>query len=108
MIMRALLAIGLLSFAAACGGSDAAQHASQPAAASGKTEVALLAGGCFWCIEGAFDGRAGVIDAVSGYSGGQEPNPTYEQVGSGATGHLETVQVTFDPSKISYAQVLDV
>jgi peptide methionine sulfoxide reductase msrA/msrB len=107
--MRALLSIGLLACAAACGGSDAALHASQPPAASaGKTEVALLAGGCFWCIEGAFDGRPGVIDAVSGYSGGKEPNPTYEQVGSGATGHLEAVQVTFDPSKITYAQVLDV
>ena len=107
--MRAFLSIALVSLAVACGGSDAAQHASKPAAApSGKTEVALLAGGCFWCIEGAFDGRPGVIDAVSGYTGGKEPNPTYEQVGSGATGHLEAVQVTFDPAQISYAQVLDV
>jgi len=106
--MRVFLASFLLATilaAAACNGSGAAPAASPH---KGATEVAILAGGCFWCIEGAFDGRPGVIDAVSGYTGGTEPNPTYEQVGSGATGHREAVQVTFDPARISYAQVLDV
>lgn len=71
-------------------------------------ETAILAGGCFWCVESAFDDLPGVIDAVSGYTGGPEQNPTYEEVSSGTTGHYESVRVRFDPSKISYAQILDV
>ncbi len=101
-----LAAIGL----AACGGSDAAsaRDGAKTSPASEKSEVALLAGGCFWCIEGAFDDVPGVIEAVSGYTGGQKPNPTYEAVSSGETGHFESVSVRFDPSKITYAQILDI
>jgi peptide-methionine (S)-S-oxide reductase len=78
------------------------------AALSGKTQVATFAGGCFWSMEKAFDGVPGVLTTTSGYSGGKEPNPTYEQVSYGQTGHAESVEVTFDPAKVSYAKLLDV
>ncbi|HET6566910.1 MAG TPA: peptide-methionine (S)-S-oxide reductase MsrA [Rhodothermales bacterium] len=71
-------------------------------------EVATFGGGCFWCLEPVFDDVRGVEDVVSGYSGGRRPNPTYEQVCSGATGHAEVVQVTFDPAVISYRDLLAV
>jgi peptide methionine sulfoxide reductase msrA/msrB len=70
-------------------------------------EKATFAGGCFWCIEDAFKRLPGVVGAVSGYTGGETENPSYEQVCSGDTGHFEAVQVTFDPSKISYDDVLE-
>lgn len=71
-------------------------------------EVATLGGGCFWCTEAVFDRLQGVVDVVSGYSGGRRPNPTYDQVCSGATGHAEVVQVTFDPRVISFREILEV
>lgn len=71
-------------------------------------EVATVAGGCFWCIEAPFDELVGVAKAVSGYSGGHVKNPTYEQVTSKTTGHAEVVQITFDPSVISYQELLEV
>jgi peptide-methionine (S)-S-oxide reductase len=71
-------------------------------------EVATLAGGCFWCLEAVFDQLRGVTDVVSGYSGGARPNPTYEQVCSGATGHAEVVQVTFDATVVSFREILEV
>ena len=64
-------------------------------------EVATLAGGCFWCLEAVYDELKGVVDVVSGYSGGLEANPSYEAVCTGTTGHAETVQVTFDPQVVS-------
>jgi peptide-methionine (S)-S-oxide reductase len=73
-----------------------------------RTDVATLAGGCFWCLEAVFDDLRGVTDVVSGYSGGHVPNPTYEQVCTGTTGHAEVVQVTFDPDTISYRDLLAV
>ena len=72
------------------------------------TEVATLAGGCFWCLEAVNLELRGVQKVVSGYSGGRRPNPTYEQVCTGTTGHAEVVQITFDPSLISYRDLLDV
>lgn len=71
-------------------------------------EVATLAGGCFWCLEAVFDDLQGVTDVVSGYSGGQRPNPTYEQVCTGTTGHAEAVQITFDPATLSYRELLEI
>jgi peptide methionine sulfoxide reductase msrA/msrB len=70
-------------------------------------EVATFAGGCFWCVEAAFEEKApGVVEAVSGYAGGEEANPTYQHVASGQTGHTESVQVYYDPSKITYEGLL--
>lgn len=73
-----------------------------------STEVATLAGGCFWCLEAVYDDLKGVTDVVSGYAGGHVDNPTYYAVCSGSTGHAEVVQVTFDPTVISYRNLLDV
>lgn len=70
--------------------------------------TATLGGGCFWCIEAVLEQLDGVREVVSGYAGGDVPNPTYEQVCSGRTGHAEVVQVTFDPAKISYRELLEV
>jgi peptide methionine sulfoxide reductase msrA/msrB len=70
-------------------------------------EIATFAGGCFWCIESAFAGVAGVVKVVSGYTGGSRENPTYQEVCSGVTGHYEAVQVTFDPGVIKYWMLLD-
>jgi hypothetical protein len=78
------------------------------ATADAAEQQATLAGGCFWCIEAPFDKLDGVISAVSGFSGGSENNPTYRQVASGGTSHLEVVQVRFDPDKVSYQTILDV
>ena len=72
-----------------------------------KLEKATFAGGCFWCMEPPFEHLPGVVAVTSGYTGGRTPNPTYEDVCSGTTGHAEAVQVVYDPSKISYAQLLD-
>ena len=73
-----------------------------------NTEVATLAGGCFWCIEAAFDEIRGVIKVESGYSGGTTTSPTYEQVCSGTTGHAEAVQVTFEPNVVSFQDILHI
>lgn len=73
-----------------------------------KLEAAVLAGGCFWCLEAVFDQVSGVSDVVSGYAGGDSPNPTYEQVCSGNTGHAEVVRVAFDPAVISYEEILGI
>ena len=78
------------------------------AALGQKTEKATFAGGCFWCTEEAFEKTPGVISAVSGYMGGKVKNPTYDQVSTGRTGHTEVVEVTFDPTKVSYEKLLDV
>ena len=76
--------------------------------ATNGPRTATLAGGCFWCLEAVYDLMAGVVSVVSGYSGGRRPNPTYEQVCSGATGHAEVVQITYDPAVVSYRDLLDV
>jgi len=71
-------------------------------------QVATLAGGCFWCLEAVFAQLQGVDSVLSGYSGGAVPNPTYQQVCTGKTGHAEVVQITFDPSVVSYREILKV
>jgi len=73
-----------------------------------QLETATLAGGCFWCLEAVFERLIGVERVVSGYAGGSVPNPTYEDVCSGMTGHAEVVQVTFDPAVISYRELLEI
>jgi peptide-methionine (S)-S-oxide reductase len=84
-------------------------QAQKPEAAkpAGELSVAIFAGGCFWCVEDAFEEVRGVVHAVSGYTGGTTVNPSYEQVSSKHTGHFEAVQVTFDASKVSYTQLVD-
>jgi peptide methionine sulfoxide reductase msrA/msrB len=76
--------------------------------AATRYKTAIFAGGCFWCMEPPFENTEGVIDVVAGYTGGRVADPTYEQVSSGTTGHYEAVQVTYDPEKVSYRQLLDV
>jgi methionine-S-sulfoxide reductase len=73
-----------------------------------KFQKATFAGGCFWCMEPPFDKLKGVVSTTAGYTGGQEPNPTYEEVASAKTGHAEAVQIVYDPSVISYEELLDV
>jgi len=73
-----------------------------------KLQVATLAGGCFWCVASDFEQAAGVAKVISGYTGGQTENPTYEEVSTGTTGHYEAIQVYFDPSKVTYEQILDI
>lgn len=78
------------------------------ALAEDKYETAVFGGGCFWCMEPPFEQVEGVIDVKAGYSGGDEKNPTYEQVSSGRTSHLESVQVVFDPARVSYRELVEV
>src|SRR5271167_4014800 len=73
-----------------------------------QTELATLGGGCFWCLEAVFEQLRGVDGVESGYTGGSIPEPSYEQVCSGRTGHAEVVQVTFDPAVIPYREILNV
>src|SRR5438128_11165083 len=81
---------------------------AEDSSASSKTKTAIFAGGCFWCIQPAFDKANGVIKTVVGYSGGTEPNPTYQLVSSEKTGYRESIEITYDPTRISYDQLLDI
>jgi methionine-S-sulfoxide reductase len=94
--MRNILAAGILLAAAAW-----------TAAEEKKMETATLAGGCFWCMQPPFDKLKGVVKTTAGYTGGRTKNPTYEEVCGGGTGHLEAVEVVFDPTQVSYDQILD-
>jgi peptide-methionine (S)-S-oxide reductase len=94
-----------LIFALVFAGGAAAQMAPLPKPGPGQA-VATFAGGCFWCTESDFDHVPGVISTTSGYTGGTVANPTYEQVSNGGTGHAESVQVIYDPSRVTYAQLL--
>ena len=75
---------------------------------SGKVEIAVFAGGCFWCMQHPFDKLKGVISTAVGYTGGDTENPTYEDVCSGETGHTEAIEIQFDPAQITYSELLDV
>lgn len=108
MPRRASLILFIILAAAACSGGDRAEGASAPQQPdSGRREVAVFAGGCFWSMESSFEHMPGVVSAVSGFAGGRTLRPTYEQVVAGGTGHLEAVQVTFDPARISYRALVD-
>ena len=103
-------ATGIWSIMIAASASAVTHAAAQPAPkevqASPHT-TAIFAGGCFWCAESDFEHLAGVTEVVSGYTGGRVADPTYEQVSEGGTGHVEAVRVTYDPKRISYAQLVD-
>jgi peptide-methionine (S)-S-oxide reductase len=73
-----------------------------------KTQVAIFAGGCFWCMEPPFDALDGVLSTTSGYTGGRVANPSYEQVSEGGTGHREAVRIEYDPAKLSYPELLEI
>jgi peptide-methionine (S)-S-oxide reductase len=110
---RRALAVLILLAIAACSPGEPAESAPSPAASapqardSGRREVAVFAGGCFWSTESNFEHMPGVVSAVSGFAGGRVASPSYEQVVRGGTGHLEAVQVTFDPARITYRQLVD-
>jgi methionine-S-sulfoxide reductase len=106
----ALALVALAASASATAAAPAASSAGKPAAppaAGGRTEYATFAMGCFWCGETQFEGQKGVRSVISGYTGGREQRPTYEQVSSGATGHYEAIQIAFDPALTSYEAMLD-
>lgn len=103
-LRHGLLAAVLALFAVLSGPAAVAQQQDQTA--EKPLATAIFAGGCFWCVESDFDGVAGVVDTTSGFTGGVVPNPTYKQVSAGGTGHFESVRVTYDPAKVSYAQLL--
>ncbi len=114
------LALSLLLLSAGCSSASSKPAAKPEPARAASTEAkatpmilagaatAVFAGGCFWCMETAYEGKHGVITVVSGFAGGAQENPTYDQVSAGGTGHAEVVQVTYDPTVISYAQLLDI
>jgi peptide-methionine (S)-S-oxide reductase len=103
--------VPILAVLAACADSEPSFAQAQPQRveqpASVQTAKATFAGGCFWCMEEVMDKLPGVLTTTSGYIDGNTPNPTYEQVSSGRTGYAEAVEVTYDPSKVSYARLLD-
>jgi len=76
-------------------------------APAAETQTVTLGGGCFWCVEAAYQMVPGVKKVISGYAGGKMPNPTYEQISTGRTGHAEVVQITYDPAQISYEKLID-
>lgn len=101
LLTSGLLLLSLLNIAY---GTDV----GQPDPEAGGPAKATFAGGCFWCMEPPFDKLEGVLSTTSGYTGGQKQNPTYEEVSAGGTGHAEAVQIVYDPTKISYSQLLEV
>jgi len=104
--MKAAL-IGLLLAGLVISGPAAAQD-SAGGGADGRIGTAIFAGGCFWCMQEAFEKVDGVVAVAAGYAGGTVAKPTYEQVSAGGTGHAESVEVKYDPRKITYARLLDV
>jgi peptide-methionine (S)-S-oxide reductase len=107
------IAVALLvsaSFILVAQAAQSAPKTDATTAAASKPDssaTAVFAGGCFWCVESDFDKVPGVISTTSGYTGGTTLNPTYEQVGSGKTGHAESVEIKFDPSRVSYRQLVE-
>ena len=113
--MRRVLPLLILlgaSMKASAGPIEVASASSTPdssaASARPSEAVAIFAGGCFWCMEPPFDKLPGVISTTSGYTGGRVPNPDYEQVSSGGTGHAEAIKIVYDPALVSFTKLLDV
>jgi len=104
--MKTLLILSMIMLLQS--GATMANAEDKTAGAAPKLEKATFAGGCFWCMQPPFDKLKGVVSTIVGYTGGQKVNPTYEQVSAGATGHAESIEVTYDPARVSYAELLDV
>jgi len=107
-VMRKLLPILILILLFACSKKEQPAMADQKDYKPAVTKEALFAGGCFWCTESDFEKVDGVVEAISGYVGGDEKDPTYKQVSAGKTGHYEAIRVIYDPAKITYTELLDV
>ena len=108
LAILAFLCVPALALAGANPPGNAVKSAgSSTAPRPAAVDTALFAGGCFWSMEYGFEGRPGILDVSSGYSGGHTVNPTYDDVNTETTGHMETVQVVFDPRKVPYAKLLD-
>lgn len=110
LAMRRVLIPFLALLTVACsggvgGGSEAQTRQGTPAGA--RLDTAVFAGGCFWCVEEAFDAVDGVVSTTSGYTGGHVANPTYKQVSSGRTGHVEVVRVVYDRARVGYPELLN-
>jgi methionine-S-sulfoxide reductase len=104
-LVRSTLSVLLL--VAVAGTVSAEEPKPAPSGATQGLAVATFAGGCFWCVESDFDKVDGVVETISGFTGGHTKNPTYGEVGQGQTGHAEAVQLKYDPSKVSYEKLLD-
>lgn len=107
ILKRFAVILVILSVAGCHAAGDPGGKGKGTQAMEGKLETATFAGGCFWCMEPPFDKTEGVVSTTVGYTGGQTPNPTYEQVSSGGTGHAESLEVVFDPAGVTYKQLLD-
>ncbi len=106
-ILVIIMIMTLIGIAAGFGVSGKQAAVDSGDSSTAKTKIATFAGGCFWCMESAFEKHEGVTKAISGYMGGHIENPTYEQVSSGTSGHLEVIQVVYDPEKTDYKTLLD-
>ncbi len=100
--------VGLIAWWALSAGRDQPPSPAPTAARADGSEIAVFAGGCFWCTEADFDKVPGVLSTTSGYTGGKTANPSYAEVSSHATGHAEAVQIVFDPKQVSYERLLAV
>ena len=107
MLKRFHIGVAIVAVAAVAALATSGAAAPTPSPKPGLAR-ATFAGGCFWCMEGPFDKLPGVVSTTSGYTGGSVKDPSYEQVSSGATGHAESVEVVYDPAKVTYQQLLDV
>jgi len=96
-----MLVIGLLA------AWPVAAKDADPSARARQLETVTFAGGCFWCMEEAFEGMEGIISVTSGYTGGHKANPSYEEVSAGGTGHAEAVEILYDPTKVGYSKLLE-
>jgi len=106
ILISAVVSIALTAVISSCSASPGEN--GKAALPAGHLEKATFAGGCFWCMEHPFDSLPGVVSVTPGYTGGTKKNPTYEEVSAGGTGHAESVQIVYDPSRIGYARLLEV
>lgn len=116
LILTGIVVFSLTLLLPACSSSETTtpqenahmnNNSSEEKAYTPPVHSATIGGGCFWCIEAVFERIPGILSAISGYAGGSRSNPTYEEVCSGSTGHAEVVQVTYDPGKIEYREILE-
>ncbi|SMD45838.1 peptide methionine sulfoxide reductase msrA/msrB [Aquiflexum balticum DSM 16537] len=108
LVLVQVFSLSIVGCSQAENGKEKAKTSSEEQQYSGPSQLATFAGGCFWCIEAPFEGIPGVISVVSGYAGGKEKNPSYNDVASGKTSHRESVQIKFNPDIISYSELLDI